>query len=208
MNHLRFKLREFTGSGVAEGFDPVSSADCHKRVDGHLGDTHRVNSERLNLRRELSRLCVRHIGWLIGHLDLAWDNGAESEVVNLLTHKDLLPNPFVVGDAPLPRSAFSGDPTGIRDAPTRCTFKLDGKIDAAFFESKASELRREQAASRRSIESHERANQSYLNEGVKLLELANVSHELFAKQVPREKRRLLDFVLSNCPWKDGALTPA
>jgi site-specific DNA recombinase len=86
--------------------------------------------------------------------------------------------------------------------------KLDGKIDAAFFESKASEWRREQAATRRSIESHERANQSYLTEGVKLLELANVSHELFAKQVPKEKRRLLDFVLSNCSWKDGALTPS
>jgi site-specific DNA recombinase len=26
---------------------------------------------------------------------------------------------------------------------------------------------------------------------------------LFAKQEPREKRRLLNFVLSNCTWEDG-----
>jgi hypothetical protein len=42
-----------------------------------------------------------------------------------------------------------------------------------------------------------------MDEGVQLLELARNAQRLFAKQEPREKRRLLNFVLSNCTWEDG-----
>ncbi|MDA7975343.1 MAG: hypothetical protein MPJ27_04210 [Pirellulales bacterium] len=47
---------------------------------------------------------------------------------------------------------------------------------------------------------------SYLQEGVAILELANRAAELFEKQSGSEKRRLLDFVLSNSTWGDGQLT--
>jgi site-specific DNA recombinase len=40
---------------------------------------------------------------------------------------------------------------------------------------------------------------------LELLELARNAQRLFAKQEPREKRRLLSFVLSNCTWEAGAL---
>jgi hypothetical protein len=40
-----------------------------------------------------------------------------------------------------------------------------------------------------------------------LLELAGRAADRFEKQEPREKRRLLDFVLSNSTWADGVLTP-
>jgi len=33
--------------------------------------------------------------------------------------------------------------------------------------------------------------------------LARNAQRLFAQQEPREKRRLLNFVLSNCTWEDG-----
>ena len=42
-----------------------------------------------------------------------------------------------------------------------------------------------------------------MDEGVQLLELAQNAQRLFAKQEPREKRRLLSFVLSNCSWEEG-----
>lgn len=84
--------------------------------------------------------------------------------------------------------------------------KLDGRIDAAFFDQKSGEWRAEQARIRRSIEEHEGANQNYLDEGVMLLEVVQRAPELFEKQPARGKRRLLDFVLSNCSWKDGQLT--
>jgi hypothetical protein len=83
--------------------------------------------------------------------------------------------------------------------------KLDGKIDEAFFERKAAEWRADQSRLLRSIEEHQQANQSYLDEGVQLLELTGRMYELFVKQSPREQRRLLDFVLSNCAWKDDQL---
>lgn len=85
--------------------------------------------------------------------------------------------------------------------------KLDGRIDAAFFDQKSAEWRAEQARIRETLAEHETANQSYLDEGVALLELANRAADLFAKQPASEKRRLLDFVLSNCTWANGVLTP-
>jgi len=84
--------------------------------------------------------------------------------------------------------------------------KLDGRIETEFFDRKASEWGSEQARIRQDIEQHEGANQTYLEEGLRVLELARRAHELFQKQPANEKRRMLDFVLSNCSWKDGKLT--
>ncbi len=83
--------------------------------------------------------------------------------------------------------------------------KLDGKIDGAFFERMSAEWRVEQDRCLREIERHHLAEQSYLEEGVRLLELARNARRLFEKQEPREKRRLLNFVVSNCTWKGGRL---
>ena len=43
--------------------------------------------------------------------------------------------------------------------------------------------------------------------GIRILELSRNMHRLFAKQPADEKRRSLDFVVSNCSWKGGKLTP-
>ena len=83
--------------------------------------------------------------------------------------------------------------------------KLDGRIDEAFYDRKAGEWRSEQDRLLRSVEEHQAANRTYLDEGVALLELAGRAYELFRKQEPREQRRLLDFLLSNCTWKDNQL---
>jgi site-specific DNA recombinase len=83
--------------------------------------------------------------------------------------------------------------------------KLDGQIDRTFFEKMSAEWRAEQDRCLREIGWHQSADQAYLGEGVRLLELAHNAGRLFAKQEPREKRRLLNFVLSNSHWKDGAL---
>jgi len=83
--------------------------------------------------------------------------------------------------------------------------KLDGRVDVAFFDRKATEWRGEQDRLLRSIEEHQTANRTYIDEGVRLLELAHRAYELFQKQEPSEKRRLLNFLLSNCTWKGGEL---
>jgi hypothetical protein len=84
--------------------------------------------------------------------------------------------------------------------------KLDGRIDAGFFDSKSAEWRAEQNRLLRDVETHQGANQTYIEEGVQLLRLAQRAHELFERQDAAEKRRLLSFLLSNCVWKAGVLT--
>jgi site-specific DNA recombinase len=85
------------------------------------------------------------------------------------------------------------------------TDKLDGRIDNAFFDRKAGEARSEQCRTMRDIEAHRTANRSYIEEGIKLLELSQMAAQLFESHPPSEKRKLLDFVLSNSKWKDGKL---
>ena len=81
--------------------------------------------------------------------------------------------------------------------------KLDGKIGGDFFDKLAGQWREEQTRCLRDIESHQEAEQSYMSEGVRLLELARNAQVLFERQSAREKRRLLNFVLSNCSWENG-----
>jgi site-specific DNA recombinase len=81
--------------------------------------------------------------------------------------------------------------------------KLDGRVDAPFFDKMSAEWREEQNRCLREIERHESAEQSYMDEGVQILELARNAQRLFERQEPRQKRRLLNFVLSNCTWEHG-----
>ena len=85
--------------------------------------------------------------------------------------------------------------------------KLDGKIGARFYDQKSSEWREDQRDILRRLEEHQKASKSYMDEGISLMELASRAAELFENQPASEKRRLLDFVLSNSHWANGELTP-
>jgi site-specific DNA recombinase len=84
--------------------------------------------------------------------------------------------------------------------------KLDGRIDASLYDQMSEQWRGEQDKIAREITRHQAADRSYLEEGVRLIELGQGAQRLFAKQEPAEQRRLLNFVLSNSTWKDGELT--
>jgi site-specific DNA recombinase len=90
-----------------------------------------------------------------------------------------------------------------RSSPSCYLDKLDGRVDSTFFDKMSAQWREEQNRCWREIERHEAAEQSYMDEGVQILELARNAQKLFEQQQPREKRRLLNFVLSNCSWEDG-----
>ncbi|MHB9078479.1 MAG: hypothetical protein ACYC3X_13415 [Pirellulaceae bacterium] len=76
-----------------------------------------------------------------------------------------------------------------------------------FFDAKSSEWPDEQGRIRDAVADHEIANQSYLEEGVALLEQASQAADVFEKQPAGEKRRLLDCVLWKAQWANGELTP-
>lgn len=84
--------------------------------------------------------------------------------------------------------------------------KIDGLISPEFFEQKRSEWRTEQERCQRSIASHRNANDTYMHDGVRLLELASSAGRLFRKQAGPEKRHLLGFLVSNCTLANGKIT--
>src|ERR1700683_2992271 len=79
--------------------------------------------------------------------------------------------------------------------------RIELRIDLAFFERRSQPWRDEQSEIRRDIERHKTATESFMEVGVKLIELSQRLHSMFVKQPAHEKRRLLDFVLSNSSWK-------
>ncbi len=83
--------------------------------------------------------------------------------------------------------------------------KLDGRIDQNFYDRKSSAWKNEQDDILQKIEKLQTANRSYLDEGVKLLELAQRAVILYENQTEQEKRRIINFVCSNSSWKDGRL---
>jgi hypothetical protein len=83
--------------------------------------------------------------------------------------------------------------------------KLDGKVSEDFFIRKSEEWGTEQANILRKIHQHQGANRSYLEEGTRLLDLAQVAVTLYEKQDMEEKRNLLNSVFSNSTWKSGKL---
>ncbi len=81
--------------------------------------------------------------------------------------------------------------------------KLDGRIGGDFFDRMSGTWREEQSRCLSDITQHQMAEQSYMEEGEQILELARNAQALFERQPASEKRRLLNFVLSNCKWDDG-----
>jgi len=84
--------------------------------------------------------------------------------------------------------------------------KLDCKIGGDFYDRFAGEWREEPLRLQREIDRHESAERSYMDAGVKRLELAQSAQRLFERQEPRQKHHLLNFLLSNCTWLDGEMT--
>jgi hypothetical protein len=94
-----------------------------------------------------------------------------------------------------------------RAASTPCTWtNSTAGSTLPFFDSKSAEWRGEQDRLLRDVATHQAANQTYIEEGVQLLQSAHRAHELFERQEAGEKRRLLSFLPSNCVWKAGVLT--
>ncbi|ESZ05711.1 resolvase [Mesorhizobium sp. L2C089B000] len=81
--------------------------------------------------------------------------------------------------------------------------KLDGRIDNAFYDRMSAQWRVEQTRLMREIERHGEAQESYMDDGIQLLELARNASQMFTHQAPNEKKRLLNLVLSNCEWNRG-----
>jgi site-specific DNA recombinase len=85
--------------------------------------------------------------------------------------------------------------------------KLDGKVSEAFWLEKSQQWEIDQNRLVQQLQSHQRADRKYYEDGFKLLELASRAHKLYAKQPPEEKNKFLRILLSNCTLEGGTLRP-
>ena len=85
--------------------------------------------------------------------------------------------------------------------------KLEGRIDEAFFQRKRAEWEDQRAAAQRELERLTLADDSSLDLGLRVFELANRAYDLYIEQQPSERAKLLEVLLSNCTMTDGELTP-
>jgi site-specific DNA recombinase len=72
---------------------------------------------------------------------------------------------------------------------------------------KMNEWLEEQSKILSQIRAPQTANHNYLEEGIRLLELANKAYSLYLKQPPDEQARLLKIVQSNCLWNGVSACP-
>jgi site-specific DNA recombinase len=84
--------------------------------------------------------------------------------------------------------------------------KLDGLIDADTYGRNARQWQEDLRAQRRAMGKHDEAKQSYLEEGLVILSLAQETPALFEAATRDEKRELLSHLLSNSTWANGTLT--
>ncbi len=86
--------------------------------------------------------------------------------------------------------------------------KLDGEVGEAFYRRNVSQWREEQAHFRSRIEQHEKADQNYVEQGIRLLELARNAQESFRTRSQEARAALLGFILPDSTLQADRVAPA
>ena len=74
--------------------------------------------------------------------------------------------------------------------------KLAGVVTGEFWERKYGEMSKRREHIRRMVEEHEHARMEYLEDGVRILELAKDAYRLYVSQDALEQRKMLDILPS------------
>ena len=85
--------------------------------------------------------------------------------------------------------------------------RLDGIIDKRYWAEVSTKWRAEQDEVRAQINKFEQADRNYVDQGTKILELAQHAYSLYVGRELSEKRKLLNCVLSNCTLNGLTLYP-
>lgn len=76
--------------------------------------------------------------------------------------------------------------------------KLDGLIDNEFWKEKNTLWSNELSELENKLHAYNVADKKYYEEGIKILELLKNAYGLYSKQNNVEKRKMLNYLLSNC----------
>jgi DNA invertase Pin-like site-specific DNA recombinase len=86
--------------------------------------------------------------------------------------------------------------------------KLDGEVEEAFYRRNVAEWREEQDRIRQRIQRHQKADENYVEQGIRLLEIARDAHLLFQQKGQPERTALIRFLLGGSELKDKTVVPA
>ncbi len=85
--------------------------------------------------------------------------------------------------------------------------KFDGELGQDEYLRLSNRYRKEVDEANAKIDAHLRADRSYVDLGVQLLDLVQKVGKVYLEQSPSERRRLASVVFSNAVWRDGKLIP-
>lgn len=85
--------------------------------------------------------------------------------------------------------------------------KLDGNLSPDDYMAFKQDIEADLARANEQLAAHQTADRKYIEHGVQLLELAQTAYSSYMSRTGPEKRRLLNFVLSNCVMTAEGLIP-
>jgi site-specific DNA recombinase len=85
--------------------------------------------------------------------------------------------------------------------------KLDGEIEAAFYKLSTQEWRDEQSEILEKLKRHQKADENYIDQGIRLLDLTQRASTLFSDRTEAEKRELIRFIMPDSILESGTIRP-
>ncbi len=85
--------------------------------------------------------------------------------------------------------------------------KLDGEIDEAFYRKYVKEWREDQNRLQRQIKEHQTADENYIEQGIKLIEIARNAYAFYQGKDQPIRAELIRFIFPNSNLRDGKIEP-
>jgi site-specific DNA recombinase len=85
--------------------------------------------------------------------------------------------------------------------------KLDGEVEEAFYRKYMKEWREDQKRQQRQIEAHQEADENYIEQGIRLIEIARNAHAFFHSKDQPTRAELIRFIFPNSTLRDGKVIP-
>jgi DNA invertase Pin-like site-specific DNA recombinase len=85
--------------------------------------------------------------------------------------------------------------------------KLDGEVDEAFYIKHMKEWREDQKRLQRQIEAHQEADENYIEQGIRLIEIARNAYSFYQSKDQPIRAELIRFIFPNSNLRDGKVEP-
>jgi hypothetical protein len=85
--------------------------------------------------------------------------------------------------------------------------KLDGMVDEAFYIKHMKEWREDQKRLQRQIEAHQEADENYIEQGIRLIEIARNAYTFYQSKDQPKRAELVRFIFPNSSLRDSKVVP-